>query len=58
MKTVFMGGKQAGCIGLLTLCATGHRPEAVVAYGSTIRDLAAALHIWRSSTLLDAGLVR
>ena len=45
MKTVFMGGKQAGCIGLLTLCATGNRPEAVVSYGDDLGVLAMTLGI-------------
>ena len=45
MKTVFMGGKQAGVIGLLTLCATGHRPSAVVAYGEHVFEVARSLGI-------------
>jgi methionyl-tRNA formyltransferase len=42
-RAVFMGARQAGCTGLLTLLAAGWRVEAVVAYDAAVRQLAEAL---------------
>ncbi len=47
MKTVFMGGRQAGVIGLLTLCATGNRPLCVVYYSDDVKAVAEGLGIPR-----------
>ena len=40
---VFLGGRQAGCIGLLALLAAGWQVTAAVAYDDDLRRLAAAL---------------
>lgn len=44
-RVVFMGGRQAGCIGLLTVRAAGCTVPVVVAYDAAVRDLAAALEL-------------
>lgn len=41
MNIVFLGGKQAGVIGLLTLLARGDKVSAVIAYDDYVRHLAA-----------------
>ena len=56
MKTVFMGGKQAGYIGLLTLCATGNRPSAVVAYSRSVDQLAVMLGLPVYGSLHGRGI--
>ena len=43
LRVVFMGSKQAGCIGLLTAIAADCRIQGVVAYGNIIGDLATNL---------------
>lgn len=43
LQVVFMGGKQAGCIGLLTLLASGHTVKGVIAYDEMLKTLAAEL---------------
>jgi len=45
LRVCFLGSKQAGCIGLLTLAAAGCTIEAVVAYDSFVLNLAGLLHI-------------
>ena len=45
LNVVFMGGKQAGCIGLLTICASGCRVQGVVAYDDLVKTLAAELDL-------------
>lgn len=42
-KTFFLGGKQAGCVGMLTLLAAGYKISGLVAYDSTAEKLAEAL---------------
>lgn len=42
-KVVFLGGRQAGCVGLLTVIAAGCRVQGVVAYDSTVETLATRL---------------
>jgi UDP-2,4-diacetamido-2,4,6-trideoxy-beta-L-altropyranose hydrolase len=42
-KVVFLGGRQAGCVGLLTVIAAGCRIQGVVAYDSTVDTLATRL---------------
>lgn len=42
---IFLGGRQAGCIGLLALLAAGWRVAAAVAYDDDVRGLATALGV-------------
>lgn len=42
-KVVFSGGKQAGCVGLLTVIAAGCRIQGVVFYDSIVKNLATSL---------------
>ena len=51
LKVVFLGGKQAGCIGLLTLLAAGCKISGVVAYDSTMEELAMVLCLPRFSSV-------
>lgn len=44
-RVVFLGGRQAGCIGLLTVRAAGCAVPLVVAYDAMVRDLAVALEL-------------
>lgn len=44
MRTVFMGGKQAGCVGLLTLVSLS-QVKAVVPYDQMVGDLADSLKL-------------
>ncbi len=46
MNILFMGGKQAGCIGLLTLCAIGKRPNVVVGYDDDVINLSNELGVF------------
>jgi UDP-2,4-diacetamido-2,4,6-trideoxy-beta-L-altropyranose hydrolase len=45
LRVIFLGGKQAGCIGLLTLRARGCAITGVVAYDDTVQELATMLGI-------------
>lgn len=45
MKIFFLGGKQAGCVGLLTLLAAGYKISGLVAYDSTVEKLAEAFNL-------------
>jgi methionyl-tRNA formyltransferase len=45
MRVVFMGGRQAGCIGLLAAAAEGCKLSAVIAYDEELRGVAQALGI-------------
>ena len=42
-SAAYFGGKQAGCIGLLTLLSQGYEVRCVVAYGQMVSNLASAL---------------
>ena len=50
-----MGGRQAGCIGLLTLYAAGFVPTAVVAYDKLVERLANDLGLPVSPSIRDPG---
>lgn len=39
MNVIFMGGRQAGCLGLLTLCSVGLRPIRVIYYDDMVFNL-------------------
>jgi formyltetrahydrofolate hydrolase len=53
-SVVFMGGKQAGCLGLLTLCAVGLRPALIIAYDEQVRLLAKTMELpWVSKLPQD-----
>lgn len=45
LKVLFLGGKQAGCIGLLTLLAAGCKIQGVVAYDNAVENLAGLLYL-------------
>ena len=51
----FMGGKQAGCIGLLSLYAAGFTPTAVVAYDELVKQLSETLGIPVTSSIHDSS---
>ncbi len=55
MKIAFMGGKQAGCLGLLTVYAAGHQPTALVAYDDLVQQLADSLSLPCYSSIRDSG---
>lgn len=44
-KVVFLGGKQAGCVGLLAAIAAGCRIQGVVVYDSIVENLAISLGV-------------
>lgn len=50
-KVFFLGGRQAGCVGLLTLLAVGSKISGIVAYDSTMEQLAIALRLPRFSSI-------
>jgi len=45
LKVVFSGGRQAGCIGLLTVFAVGCRIQGVIAYDDIVSSLADSLNL-------------
>jgi len=45
LTVFFLGAKQAGCIGLLTLIAAGCKIVGTIAYDSFLKELATELHI-------------
>ena len=55
---VFMGGKQAGLIGLLTILAAGHKVEAVIAYDYIIDKTASFLDIPFFSSIHNKDVYR
>lgn len=56
MNIVFMGQKQAGCIGLLTVMALGHTVEVVVAYDAILAGLAQKLSLPLEGEIKDCNL--
>ena len=60
VNAVFLGGKQAGCIGLITLLARGFNVTAVVAYDKIIKDVADAYaqlsDVFVGSSVHDPGI--
>lgn len=54
MTILFVGGKQAGCVGLLTLLSLGHKIRLVVAYDSMMEKLAKELGITVYTQIKDA----
>lgn len=54
----FMGNRQAGCIGLLTLYAAGITPIGVVAYDDSVRQLATTLGLQVSSSVHDPDFLK
>ena len=55
MNIAFMGGKQAGCLGVLTVYAAGHRVTAIVGYDEVVERLAGALFLPSYSSIRDSG---
>ncbi len=45
MKIIYLGGKQAGCVGLLTLLAAGHDITCVIPYSNDVSSLARAFKL-------------
>lgn len=45
MKIAYLGGKQAGCIGLLTVLASGNSVNVVIAYDNQVETLANVLNL-------------
>lgn len=54
MNILFLGGKQAGCTGLLTLLALGHKIKVAVTYGPIMETLAKEFAITTFSRVKDA----
>ena len=50
----FLGGKQAGCVGLLTLLAVACKISGIVAYDSIVERLAIALHLPTFSSIMQS----
>jgi methionyl-tRNA formyltransferase len=57
MKVAFLGGQQAGCIGLLSVLAADCEVVSIVAYGEKINELSRALNIPTFSSIKDKGFV-
>ena len=57
-SVVFLGGKQAGCIGLLIVLATGCLIRGVVAYDSDVETLAAELGLARFASITQPEMER
>ena len=55
LNVAYMGGKQAGCIGLLTLYAAGCSPVAVAAFDESVRQLPETLRWPLFSSIHEAG---
>lgn len=53
LKVVFMGGKQAGCIGLLSLLAAGCEIITVVVYDELIETLAEKLDLKKNDSIKE-----
>jgi len=45
MKVVYIGGKQAGCVGLLTVLSLGYRVKGVVSYDSLLTNLSSLYNL-------------
>jgi folate-dependent phosphoribosylglycinamide formyltransferase PurN len=58
LSVVFCGGKQAGCIGLLTIIANGYGIKGVVAYDSTVEALAKKLGLPTYSSIKQPEVER
>lgn len=53
LRVFLLAGKQAGCIGLLTLAAVGCKIQGVIAYDDAVQNLATMLHIPIFSSLTE-----
>lgn len=56
LKVVFLGGKQAGCVGLLATIAAGCCVQALVHYDDLVDGLGVALHLPRFASIAADGL--
>ena len=56
LSVVFMGGRQAGCVGLLTLFGAECRVLGAVAYDAPVKTLAEALRVPTFESILDPGV--
>jgi len=56
LSVVFMGGRQAGCIGLLTLFGAECRVLGAVAYDAPVKALAATLRLPTFESIRDPGV--
>ncbi|RLA62850.1 MAG: hypothetical protein DRQ88_13160 [Epsilonproteobacteria bacterium] len=57
LNIFFLGGKQAGCIGLLTTLAVGCRITGVVAYDGLVRGLAEKMNLPTFQSINEEGCV-
>lgn len=57
-KVVYTGGRQAGCIGLLTASVAECRIKGVIAYDNTVEALAATLHLPTFSSIKQPEVER
>lgn len=55
MNILFLGGKQAGCVGLLTVLALGHKVKIAVGYDPKFDTLARELGITVFNNIHDAN---
>jgi methionyl-tRNA formyltransferase len=55
LDAVFLGGKQAGCVGLLASIAAGCDVRGVVGYDELVRELASALELRQFDSIGDDG---
>jgi len=58
MNVCFIGGKQAGCIGLLALIAKNCNIRCVVAYDDSVKEIAEKLKIMTYSTVKDKEFLK
>ena len=58
LKICFMGGRQAGIIGLLSLLARGDSILSAVSYSSDLTDILTVLGIPAYNSIYDAGFVK
>ncbi len=56
-EIVFMGSRQAGCTGLLTLLAAGHKVTGIIAYEEILGRLSRELDVPRFSSVLQPEIL-
>jgi len=55
ISTAFLGGNQAGCVGLLTLFTAGYKPLGVVAYDDSVGQLGRSLGLPVYGSIKESG---
>jgi methionyl-tRNA formyltransferase len=56
LDAVFLGGKQAGCVGLLAAIAAGCNVRGVIGYDEHVRELASGLELRVFGAIGDEGI--